>query len=139
MSKETQIMNGADAPEKGSKMSETTGGKQDQFPGSKESPEHKPEAKSTHRILSFKEFMADKFEKFNKQTIEKDAMEGPRTGDKAVATLESEGEEETTQVAEVIESTEEPSIEEVVEAPVELESVKQFTDFIDEPISIEEE
>lgn len=79
-----QIMNGADAPDKGSKPKEKDN--VDQFPGQKMKPEHKSE----HRLLSFKEFVSDKIQKFNKDTVEKDAMDGPEKGDAAIDTLENE-------------------------------------------------
>jgi hypothetical protein len=82
MSKE-QIMNGADAPSTGSKAKE----KDDvnQFPSQKVTGKV---PKTTHRLLSYKEFVSDKFTKFNKDTIEKDAMDGEKKGDAGVATLD---------------------------------------------------
>lgn len=74
MSKETQIMNGATVPTKGSQAKEKDD--VDQFPGQKISPKHKSE----HRVLSFQEFISDKCCKFNTKTVEKDAMDGVKPG-----------------------------------------------------------
>lgn len=80
-----QVMNGATVPEKGSNPGETKGEKLDsQFPDQN----HKPEHKSSHRLLSFKEFVADKFCKFNGKTVEKDAMSGPKAGEKGHKVLD---------------------------------------------------
>ena len=83
MKKEEQIMNGATAPETGSKPKEKDN--VDQFPGrGKYTPKHKSE----HRLLSFDQFVSDKCCKFDNKTIEKENMSGAETGDKGHEVLD---------------------------------------------------
>jgi len=133
-------MNGADVPETGSKMSETTAKGTEQFPGSKESPKHKPKHKPEHktssRILSYNEFVKDSTDKFNKQTIEKTAMSGEKTGDKGVATLESETiDEAVTKIKKFEEFIEDKNDEETPaegEGTIESPKASSFEDFKEE-------
>ena len=80
--KKEQAMSGANAPSTGSKVKETDN--VDQFP-SQEVKGKVPH--STHRLLSYNEFVSDKIKKFNSATIEKDAMSGPKDGEKGYETL----------------------------------------------------
>lgn len=87
MSKE-QEMNGADAPSTGSKVKEKDN--VNQFPDQDKAKHETTEGPHENRLLSFKEFVADKWNKFDTKTVEKDAMSGPKKGDAGIDTLEND-------------------------------------------------